>query len=283
MTQSAQQMFDLHRETLNQAVGAISRRDFWTPYPESMRKYPEDAVKAAPSRFESLLNQPFTLNCVGSAQQVGGEASPYGFELGITYDQPNPGELIAAMQVAMRDWRDAGAEARVGVCLEILSRLNTMSPEIAQAVMHTSGQGPLMAFQAGGPHAQDRGLEAVAHAWQAMAQIPATTKWVKPQGKHEPIVMDKRFHIVPRGISLVVACSTFPTWNTYPGLFASLATGNPVIVKPHPGAILPVAITTRVAQQVLEEAGFDPCLVSLAPDTVDAPLTKRWRLILRLS
>lgn len=274
MTQSAQQMFDLHRETLNQAVGAISRRDFWTPYPESMRKYPEDAVKAAPSRFESLLNQPFTLNRVGSTQQVGGEVSPYGFELGITYDQPNPDELIAAMQVAMRDWRDAGAEARVGVCLEILSRLNTMSPEIAQAVMHTSGQGPLMAFQAGGPHAQDRGLEAVAHAWQAMAQIPATTKWVKPQGKHEPIVMDKRFHIVPRGISLVVACSTFPTWNTYPGLFASLATGNPVIVKPHPGAILPVAITTRVAQQVLEEAGFDPCLVSLAPDTVDAPLTK---------
>lgn len=274
MTQSAQQMFDLHREILDQAVDAISSRNFWTPYPESMRKYPEDAVKAAPSTFESLLNQPFTLNGVGSTQKVGGEVSPYGFELGITYDQPNPDELIAAMQVAMHDWRDAGAEARVGVCLEILSRLNAMSPEIAQAVMHTSGQGPLMAFQAGGPHAQDRGLEAVAYAWQAMAQIPATAQWVKPQGKHDPIVMDKRFHIVPRGISLVVACSTFPTWNTYPGLFASLATGNPVILKPHPGAILPVAMTARVVQQVLEEAGFDPCLVSLVPDTVDAPLTK---------
>ncbi|MGP5309687.1 phenylacetic acid degradation protein PaaN [Vreelandella alkaliphila] len=274
MTQSAQQMFDLHRDILDQAVDAISRRNFWTPYPESMRKYPEDAVKAAPSTFESLLNQPFTLNGVGSTQKVGGEVSPYGFELGITYDQPNPGELIAAMQGAMHDWRDAGAEARVGVCLEILSRLNAMSPEIAQAVMHTSGQGPLMAFQAGGPHAQDRGLEAVAYAWQAMAQIPATAQWVKPQGKHDPIVMDKRFHIVPRGISLVVACSTFPTWNTYPGLFASLATGNPVILKPHPGAILPVAMTARVVQQVLEEAGFDPCLVSLVPDTVDAPLTK---------
>lgn len=274
MTQSAQQMFDLHREILDQAVDAISSRNFWTPYPESMRKYPEDAVKAAPSAFESLLNQPFTLNGVGSTQKVGGEVSPYGFKLGITYDQPNPDELIAAMQVAMRDWRNAGAEARVGVCLEVLSRLNAMSPEIAQAVMHTSGQGPMMAFQAGGPHAQDRGLEAVAYAWQAMAQIPTTAKWVKPQGKHDPIAMDKRFHIVPRGISLVVACSTFPTWNTYPGLFASLATGNPVILKPHPGAILPVAMTARVVQQVLEEAGFDPCLVSLVPDTVDAPLTK---------
>ncbi|MCL7929194.1 phenylacetic acid degradation protein PaaN [Halomonas llamarensis] len=275
MTQSAQQMFDLHREILDQAVDAIASRNFWTPFPESMRKYPEDAVKAAPSKFESLLNQPFTLNSGGgSAQQVGDEVSPYGFELGITYDQPDPSELVAAMQVAMRDWRDVGAQARVGVCLEILSRLNAMSPEIAQAVMHTSGQGPMMAFQAGGPHAQDRGLEAVAYAWQAMAQVPATAQWVKPQGKHDPIVMDKRFHIVPRGISLVVACSTFPTWNTYPGLFASLATGNPVIVKPHPGAILPLAMSVRVAQQVLEEAGFDPCLVSLMPDSVDAPLTK---------
>ncbi|HAA44033.1 MAG: phenylacetic acid degradation protein PaaN [Halomonas sp. 54_146] len=274
MTQSAQQMFDLHREMLDQAVDAISSRNFWTPYPESMRKYPEEAVKSAPSRFESLCNQPFRLNSVGSTQQVGSEVSPFGFALGITYDQPNPEALISAMHTAMRDWRDAGAQARVGVCLEILSRLNAMSPEISQAVMHTSGQGPLMAFQAGGPHAQDRGLEAVAYAWQSMAQIPATAQWVKPQGKHDPLVIDKRFHIVPRGISLVVACSTFPTWNTYPGLFASLATGNPVILKPHPGAILPVAMTTRVAQQVLEEAGFDPCLVSLVPDTADAPLTK---------
>lgn len=278
MTQSAQQMFNFHREILDQAVDAISSRSFWTPYPESMRKYPEDAVKAATSKFESLLNQPFTLNRVGNIRQVGGEVSPYGFELGITYDQPDTKAMMAAMQVAMRNWRDAGAEARVGVCLEILSRLNAMSPEIAQAVMHTSGQGPMMAFQAGGPHAQDRGLEAVAYAWQAMTPIPASAQWVKPQGKHDPLVMDKRFHIVPRGISLVVACSTFPTWNTYPGLFASLATGNPVILKPHPGAILPVAMTTRVAQEVLEEAGFDPSLVSLVPDTADAPLTKELAL-----
>lgn len=274
MSPSAQKMFDLHRETLDQAVSAISSRHFWTPYPESMRKYPEDTVKAAPFAFKSLLNQPFPLSGVGSSQLVGDEVSPYGFELGITYDQPSQRELIAAMQAARRGWRNAGAEARVGICLEILARLNAMSPEIAQAVMHTTGQGPMMAFQAGGPHAQDRGLEAVAYAWQAMAQIPATAQWVKPQGKYDPVVMNKRFHIVPRGISLVVACSTFPTWNTYPGLFASLATGNPVIIKPHPGAILPLAMTARVAQQVLQEAGFDPCLVSLMPDTVDAPLTE---------
>lgn len=90
MTQSAQQMFDLHRETLNQAVGAISRRDFWTPYPESMRKYPEDAVKAAPSRFESLLNQPFTLNSVGSTQQVGAKCHPMGLNLALLMTSQTP-------------------------------------------------------------------------------------------------------------------------------------------------------------------------------------------------
>jgi phenylacetic acid degradation protein paaN len=63
---------------------------------------------------------------------------------------------------------------------------------------------------------------------------------------------------------LVIGCNTFPTWNSYPGLFASLATGNPVIVKPHPGAVLPLAITVRVARDVLTEAGFDPNIVTLA-------------------
>ncbi|MFY0989271.1 phenylacetic acid degradation protein PaaN [Halomonas sp. C05BenzN] len=274
MSQQAQQMFDRHRETLEQAVEAITTRGFWTPYPENIKKYPEEVVKGAPARFEALLKQPFSLKTPGVAGQVGAEVSPYGFELGVTYDQPDSAALVSAMQAAMPAWRDAGAEARVGVCLEILARLNAMSPDIAQAVMHTSGQAAMMAFQAGGPHAQDRGLEAVTYAWQAMSRVPATARWVKPQGRHDPLVLDKRYHVVPRGISLVVACSTFPTWNTYPGLFASLATGNPVILKPHPGAILPVAMTARVAQEVLEEAGFDPCLVSLAADSADAPVTK---------
>ena len=278
MSQQAQQMLDRHRETLDQAVEAITSRGFWTPYPENIKKYPEEAVKGAPERFKAMLEQHYALKVPAVAGQVGGEVSPYGFELGVTYDQPEQGALIDAMQAAMPAWRDAGAEARVGVCLEILARLNAMSPDIAQAVSHTSGQAPMMAFQAGGPHAQDRGLEAVTYAWQAMSQVPATAKWVKPQGKHDPLVLDKRYHIVPRGISLVVACSTFPTWNTYPGLFASLATGNPVILKPHPAPILPVAMTARVAQEVLEEAGFDPCLVSLVPDTAEAPVTKELAL-----
>jgi phenylacetic acid degradation protein paaN len=171
--------------------------------------------------------------------------------------------LLKTVLAAQESWRSAGPEAWSGISLEILQRLNRRSFEMAYAVMHTTGQGFMMAFQAGGPHAQDRGLEAVAYAWTELNHVPKTAYWEKPQGKNEPLKLDKRFRIVPRGISLVIGCSTFPTWNAYPGLFASLATGNAVIVKPHPKAILPLALTVETARQVLVEAGFDPNIVTL--------------------
>ncbi|MBL8486033.1 MAG: aldehyde dehydrogenase family protein, partial [Rhodocyclaceae bacterium] len=82
------------------------------------------------------------------------------------------------------------------------------------------------------------------------------------------------YMVVPRGVALVFGCSTFPNWNAYPGLFASLACGNPVIVKPHPGAVLPLAITVAVARQVLKEAGQSPDLVSLLADAADKPVAR---------
>jgi len=152
------------------------------------------------------------------------------------------------------------------VCLEILDRINARSFEIAHAVMHTSGQAFVMAFQAGGTHAQDRALEAVAYAYAEQTRHADTAVWEKPQGKRPALRMEKTFTPVPRGIALVVGCTTFPTWNAYPGLFASLATGNAVIVKPHPGAVLPLAITVSVAREVLSETGFDPNVALLAPE-----------------
>jgi phenylacetic acid degradation protein paaN len=121
-----------------------------------------------------------------------------------------------------------------------------------------------MAFQAGGAHALDRALEAVAYAYDEMTRHPGSAAWEKP-GK-QPLRMTKTFHVVPRGVALVIGCNTFPTWNSYPGLFASLVTGNPVVVKPHPRAVLPLAITVRYAREVLSEVGFDPDLVQLAPE-----------------
>ncbi|MEJ7706343.1 MAG: hypothetical protein WKF82_03085 [Nocardioidaceae bacterium] len=117
--------------------------------------------------------------------------------------------------------------------LEILARLHARVFELANAVMHTSGQAFVMAFQAGGAHALDRALEAIAYAYAEMTRVPATVIWEKP-GRDAPIRMQKTYTVVPRGVALVIGCNTFPTWNSWPGLFASLVTGNPVIVKPHP-------------------------------------------------
>ncbi len=139
--------------------------------------------------------------------------------------------------------------------------------------MYTTGQAYMMAFQAGGPHAQDRALEAIAYAYDAMSDVPPFALWEKPQ-KNQPLRVEKRFRIVPRGIGLVIASSTFPNWNSYPGMFASLVTGNPVIIKPHPNAILPLAITVEIARATLAEAGFDPNLVVLAADVPEAPIAK---------
>lgn len=268
--------FQAHKDTLDRALAAIASRDFWSPYPEmpSGRIYGETAKHDGMVAFESYLNRPFDLDQPGRGGRIGAERSPYGFDLGVTYEAPDLEALIARAEKAMPAWAAAGPDARAGVCLEILDRLKKRSFEMANAVMHTTGQGFVMAFQAGGPHALDRGLEAVATAYREMTAVPPLAVWEKPQGKNPPLRVEKRYRVMPRGVAAVIGCSTFPTWNGYPGLFASLATGNPVIVKPHPGAILPLAIAVKVAREVLAEAGFDENIVSLAADTPDAPIAK---------
>ena len=269
--------FSAHKALLDEALEAIRRRDYWSPYPESPsgRIYGETAAAEGEAAFRARLGKPFDLpGHPGEPGGVGQETSPFGLTLGVTYPSASVDDLVAAAGAVRTGWARASVEDRVGVCLEILARINRASFEIAHAVSHTSGQAFVMAFQAGGPHAQDRGLEAVAYAYAEMTRTPATATWTKPQGKHDPIVLAKEYRIVPRGIALAIGCATFPTWNTYPGLFASLATGNAVIVKPHPTAILPLAITVEIARDVLREAGFDPNVVLLAADEAGAEITK---------
>ena len=258
-------LFERHQALLDQALRAIAERGYWSAFPESPspKVYGEGAAEAGKAAFDALLNKPFPLTLPGAEGTVGAERSPYGFPLGITYPKVGLDALFAAIAKAEPAWRKAGPEAWVGVSLEILARINKRSFEIAHAVMHTTGQAFVMAFQAAGPHAQDRGLEAVAYAWEEMRRVPAKAYWEKPQGKNEPLKMEKHYRIVPRGVGLVIGCNTFPTWNGYPGMFASLATGNAVVVKPHPNAILPLAISVQIAREVLAEAGFDPNIVTL--------------------
>ncbi|MCX4737938.1 phenylacetic acid degradation protein PaaN [Streptomyces antibioticus] len=258
-----------HRPTLDQALEAIRTRAYWSPHPEHPKAYGENGsldAAAGKAAFDAVLNTRVDLGQPGTDDWVGGEVSPYGVPLGVTYPHADVDVLLPAMAAGQRAWRDAGAEVRAVVCLEILKRISDRTHEFAHAVMHTSGQAFMMALQAGGPHAQDRGLEAVAYAYVEQVRTPDTAEWTKPQGKRDPLALTKTFTAVPRGIALLIGCNTFPTWNGYPGLFASLATGNAVLVKPHPRAVLPLALTVQVAREVLAAAGFDPNLVALAAE-----------------
>ncbi|MFF0130511.1 phenylacetic acid degradation protein PaaN [Streptomyces mirabilis] len=266
---TAHELTAQHRPTLDQALEAIRTRAYWSPHPEHPKAYGENgslSMAEGKAAFDALLGSRLDLGQPGTDDWVGGETSPYGIELGVTYPHADVDVLLPAMRAGQRAWRDAGAEMRAMVCLEILKRIADRTHEFAHAVMHTSGQAFMMAFQAGGPHAQDRGLEAVAYAYVEQVRTPDTAEWTKPQGKRDPLAMTKQFTPVPRGIALMIGCNTFPTWNGYPGLFASLATGNAVLVKPHPRAVLPLALTVQVAREVLAAAGFDPNLVALAAE-----------------
>lgn len=266
-----------HASALDEAAAALAARSFYTRYPESPspRVYGEEAAGRGKAAYEAHLGKVFAAlgDQPTDGTTVGEEVSPYGPALGITYPHLDVDAAVDAAQAAMPAWRDAGARVRAAVCLEIVDAINQRSFEMAGAVMHTTGQPFVMAFQAAGPHAQDRALESIVAGLVEQERVPATVVWEKP-AKDAPIRMQKDYRVVPRGIALVIGCNTFPTWNGYPGLFASLVTGNPVIVKPHPRAVLPLAISVEAARSVLRDAGFDPALVQLAAEADGERLAK---------
>jgi phenylacetic acid degradation protein paaN len=266
--------YEKHKGTLDKALETIRSRQYWSPYPESPRAYGEDAPAEGEAVFQARLGKPFAIDQPSDGFMEVAETSPYGIDLGVAYPASSADALLVAAEAAMPAWAAATPAARAGVCLAILDRLAHRSFEMAHAVMQTTGQAFLMAFQAGGPHALDRALEAVAYAYAEQTRLPGAMRWEKPQGKRDPIVVDKTWRLKPRGVAVTIGVSTFPTWNGYPGIFASLATGNPVIVKPHPGTILPFALFVETARAVVSDAGFDPNLATLLVDAPDAPVAK---------
>ncbi len=196
-----------HRDRLDAAVAACASREFYSAFDESPspRVYGEAAAADGKAAYETLLDGDFPLETPGSDGTVATERSPFGIDLGVRYPRLRPDgvdALMTAAQAGMKAWRDAGPEGRTGVCLEILDRLHGRVFELANAVQHTSGQAFVMAFQAGGAHALDRALEAIAYAWTEMTRTPATARWEKP-GK-VPLTMEKTYTVVPRGVALVI-------------------------------------------------------------------------------
>lgn len=270
-------LYDKHQELLTKAIEALHRRDFFAAYPEhpSPAIYGETADEEGRKKFQAMEGNKFgELQQENPADWVGEEISPYLQDsLKITYPAFDTETLITRAEQVKKEWRNATADERAGILIESLERISKRFFEIAYATMHTTGQGYMMAFQASGPHAADRALEAIATGYEELKRFPESTRWDKPMGKYN-LIIDKTWRAVPKGIGLVIGCSTFPTWNSVPGLYASLMTGNPVLVKPHPGAVLPMAIVVAEIQHVLKESGLSPNICQLAADTSDHLITK---------
>jgi len=264
-----------YKEIIDNAIKAIHARTFYAQYPESPKAYGEDAPKAGLDTFNNQLGKTFN----GLLQQnptawVGEEVSPYtGKQLGITYPVFETETLIVRAGRAFTAWKQLSVEQRAEILVDALERIKNRFFEIAYATHHTTGQSFVMSFQASGPHASDRALESLAMGYEELNRFPQNITWEKPMGKAS-VVLQKQFKPVPKGISLAIGCSTFPTWNTVPGLFASLITGNSVIVKPHPKSVYAIAIVVAEIQNALQAKGVDANVAQLAVDSSTKLITK---------
>ena len=247
-------LFEKHKITISEAVKALHDRTFFAHYPEQPAPaiYGETADADAQVKFKSSLGKKFEeLKQTNVQGWLGEEESPYLQEpLSIQYPVSPIDILTDNAKKAFHVWRKVPVNDRAGILVETLEQVKTRFFEIAYATMHTTGQGYMMAFQASGPHAADRALEAIAAGYEELHRFPSKTIWDKPMGKFN-IKLNKEWRAVPKCIAAVIGCSTFPTWNSVTGIYGSLITGNVVIVKPHPGAILPIAIVVAEIQKLL--------------------------------
>lgn len=271
-------LFEKHNATLSKAIDALHARTFFAAFPEHPAPaiYGETADADGQAKFKASLGNKFSeLKQTNTNGWAGQEESPYLQEtLKVSYPIASTTTLIDNAKAAFHVWRKVSVNERAGILMESLERMKARFFEIAYATMHTTGQGYMMAFQASGPHAADRALEAIAAGYEELKRFPtAPVLWDKPMGKFN-IQLNKEWRAVPKGISVVIGCSTFPTWNSVTGIYGSLITGNTVLVKPHPGAILPIAIVVAEIQKVLSENNLDPNICQLAVDTYDKMITK---------
>ncbi len=170
---TAHELTAQHRPSLDQALEdnaharVLATR---TPAPEGLRTAGRHGQ--GQGRLDALLGSRLDLGQPGT-DWVGGEISPYGIELGVTYPHADVDVLLPrhAGRTAGLARRGRG-DARDGL-LEILKRIADRARVRARGHAHQRpGLRPTMAFQAGSPHAQDRGLEAVAYAYVEQVRTP---------------------------------------------------------------------------------------------------------------
>lgn len=262
-------------ELLNTAKSALMKREFYAAYPEHPKAYAEDGMARAQSWFDNVQNNRFNeLLHKTDKELISEEKSPYTQEdLGVKYPIFDIDMLISNAYEVQKSWMSASADKRAAILLDVLENIKERFFDIAIATMHTTGQSFMMSFQASGPHANDRALEAIALGHEELTKYPSEAIWEKPMGKFN-VKVKKTWKPIGKGLAMVVGCSTFPVWNSVPGIFANLISGNPVIVKPHGGAVLPIAIVVAEIHKSLVKAGFSENICQLGVDTISNPITK---------
>src|SRR3954464_4280838 len=84
----AHELIAKHRPTLDQALEAIRTRAYWSPHPEHPKAYGENGsldMAAGQAGLDALLGTRRHLDQPGTDDWVGGEVSPYGIDLDVTY------------------------------------------------------------------------------------------------------------------------------------------------------------------------------------------------------
>jgi phenylacetic acid degradation protein paaN len=267
-------LFSKHQVLLNDAITASTVRNYYTPYAEMPKFYAEDGDAKAKAYISAVMNNNFAELLQNGDVWIGEEVSPYlQLGIGVKYPTKKVDAYLNDAQQAQTTWSKISIEDRTGLLIEVLDRIKLRFFDIAYATMHTTGQSFMMSFQASGPHSNDRALEAVIEGYKQLTSLPSTATWTKPMGKFD-LTINKNWKAIPKGVGLVIGCSTFPIWNTVPALFANLITGNATIVKPHPKAVLPIAIVIGEIQKLFKEHNIDVNTVQIAADTLANPVTK---------
>ena len=268
--------FERQQGRFEAARAACKTRGYFSPFADTPLKHPlgEAGRVSGDAAFHAALGKAFEYDGALGDWLDSEEVSPYTRErLGLRYRAGDIDPQFAQARSAMSQWAHATPARRVGVLLEAIDRLYLNLFELSTAGMHTTGQSYAMSYAGSGTNALDRGLEALVYAFEAMTQVPTEALWERTFGA-ATIRLRKRYRLMPRGVAVCFTCASFPMWNMLPSVLASLATGNAVIVKPHPATVYPVARTVAMLREVLAEAGFSPNLISMVLDTSARPIGK---------
>ncbi|MCG2838138.1 aldehyde dehydrogenase family protein [Photobacterium sp. WH77] len=269
------QWWQAHHSLLQDTLAAIADGIHWQPFSDNLADYLPELKEHGRLSFESMLNSRFQLPMHEHISEwVTETRSPYGPALNIAYPVIRPEVACTYASETLSVWGNIPVKQRAAILLETVARLHQASFIFAEAGVHTSGHSYLMGFHANALHAQYRAIESIARMFREMELLETSNCWKINIGNEPEMGFQRTFMTRPLGLSLVICGRIVPTWNAYPAIFASLMAGNPVLVKPHPDAILPLALTVKILREVLSEVGLPISIITLTPDSQQAKIAK---------